>query len=161
MRSLVIVLALLLSSIVAVNTLAEEKVVCIEFNGQQFCESKKVITIGETVIPITDPFALIESLTNKQETNVSLWEVYEKPAVIIELAKQLNMEVSELIEVLKDADRNWKALHELTTNYDSIRAELVKHQLSHRNIDELFNKIIDSISKDIRDQLKEYEGVRI
>ncbi len=159
MRNLLIALAVVIASVFAVVSLAEEKIVCIEFNGQQFCEAKTVIHIGDKDIPIDDPFSLLDSISGIDKVN--FWAEYDYPRVISELARQLKMPEDELIYFLRDADENWKALYELTTNYYDIKVELNKYNISNKNIDDLFEKIIKSISEDIKSQLKAYEGVNI
>ena len=161
MRNLLIILILLASSAFTVLSFAEEKVVCIEFNGQQFCEAKTVISIGDTSIPIDDPFSLLDSLTSNNIEKVNLWDNYKYPKFLTELAKQLKMTEDQLIIALKDADANWKALHELTMKYSEIKSQLSLQSVGGFDIDKLFTKIITSIAEDIKSQLEKYKGTNI
>ncbi len=138
--------------------LAEEKHICVEFNGVSYCEATTVIHIGDKEIPIHDPFSLLNSTKDSNVEKIGLWDAYKYPLVIKELAKQLSMSEDNLIIVLKDADPNWKALHELVFKYEDIKSTLNSHSINSLDIDKLFMKIINQIATDIRVQLMEYEG---
>ena len=100
---------------VAFAAFAEEKKVCIDFNGISYCEVVTIIKIGDTEIPIKNPLDLLDSIRPAAVENIGLWDHYTYPAVITELAKQLDLTEDTLIITLKDADVNWKALHELNS----------------------------------------------
>ena len=146
----------LLLSLTVVAAFAEEKIVCVSFAGIEHCESTTVIKIGDKEIPIDDPFAILNSIGNSEAEKVSLWNDYSYPPFLTELSKQLKITEDELIYELKDADSAWSTLYELVVNYDDLRASL-KGETSDVTIKLLFDKVIESITDDIKEKLKDYE----
>lgn len=161
MRLLSLVIAFVLSVGLGAYALAENKTTCVEFNGIQYCETTTVIKIGEKEIPVDDPFALLNSAKSSKAEKIALWDVYKYPDVITELARQVMMTEDELIYYLRDADPAWMALYELTQIYDEAANNLKGKNVDALTIDKLFNNILADITMNIRDQLKDYDGVAI
>ena len=141
--------------------LAEEQVECIEFNGNEYCTVVTVINVGPVQVPVQNPLDLLDAAEKAQVKKLSLWEDYQVPPVIEELAKQVGMTPDELIFVLRDADAAWGGLYELTERYGDLRSNLFREHVSESDIDRLFRHIIFDISQDIKDQLKHYKVVEV
>lgn len=156
-----ILVALLLGVGVATIAFAETKETCVEFNGIQYCETTTVIKIGEREIPVDDPFALLNSSKTSQAEKIALWDTYKYPPVIAELARQLMVTEDELIYELKDADKAWMALYELTEKYDDLVKDLDRVNVDHSTIDKLFKHILADITMNIQEQLAEYDGEEV
>ena len=157
MRVVLILVALLVGSVVA---LAEEKTTCVEFNGVEFCETTTILKFGDKEVPVDDPFALLNSIGKSQVEKVGLWEVYKYPPVIVELASQVSMEEDDLIYYLRTANDSWAALYELTEKYEELSAKVLRLSNSD-TVDKLFKHILDDITEDIKEQLKEFDGEEV
>ena len=145
----------------SINVLAETKETCVEFNGVEYCETTTVIKIGDKEIPVDDPFALLNSTKNSQADKIALWDVYHYPPVIKELSRQLMVTEDELIYELRDADKAWMALYELTQVYDFLVEDLDGNNVDHATIDKLFKHILDDITMNIQEQLTAYDGEQV
>ena len=154
-----IIIGLLMAG--AYAAFAEEKNICVKFNGVEYCETTTVIKIGEKEVPVDDPLSLLNSIGNAQVEKISLWDVYKYPPVISELARQLKVTEDMLIYELKDADASWMALYELTQIYDKTSKELRGQHVDAATLDKLFQLILDDIIANIKDQLKAYNGVEV
>lgn len=136
---------------------AQENRVCVEFNGLEYCEVETILKLGETEVPIDDPFALLSSAKKSKVEEIGLWEVYKYPDVIVELSRQLSITEDELIFALRDSNSAWSALYELTQIYGSVSRDLLS-QTTPNTVDMLFRKILKEITEDIIKQLEEYNG---
>lgn len=160
-RLLISLLAFIGLFFVSISVLAEEKVICVEFNGIEYCESTTVIKVGEREVPIDDPFALLNATKSSQAEKIALWDTYHYPPVIKELARQLMITEDELIFELRDADKAWMALYELTQVYDFLIKDLNGNNVDHATIDKLFEHILDDITANIMKQLTAYDGEEV
>ena len=139
---------------------AEEKTVCVEFEGIQYCESKTVLQFGEKEVPVNDPLALLNSIGSSQVEKIGLWEVYKYPPVIVELSSQLNMTEDKLIYTLRDANDAWASLYHLVEMYPEL-SKKVKIISNDSTVHRLFSHIIEEITADIEEQLQPFAGSEV
>lgn len=119
------------------------------------------IQIGKTTIKITDPEALLEAAKKKQVTRVvksSLWDIYEFPPVLQELARQNDVSVEELVSHLAESWREdlfnpFKALQELPDALSQLE-KVIGPEQSDKVLEELIRIIIDDLNLEIKKGLE-------
>ena len=113
------------------------------------------VTIANGKITITDIEALLEAAEEEQVVTVikaSLWNEFQHPPILIELAKQNAITVVELIDILeKEYVGEWNpytALKELDDVFDSLPHNVgpeAARDLLKIVTDEIINEITDAI----------------
>ncbi|MCH9717793.1 MAG: hypothetical protein K0U52_12020 [Gammaproteobacteria bacterium] len=140
---------------------------CITIEDAEYCKSElqadTKIVIGDEVLIIKDPFALLQSATGSQInrlTKVSLWEKYEHPPFIKELARQNGMDVGTLIDTLAAQElypNPWFTIKELELLYPEI-VSFYGREVIDTALDTVVTYIIDDVTEQITDQFKRISG---
>ena len=140
---------------------AEERTECVTFNGTEYCTTVTILKIGEVEVPLNDPLSALNAAKKNDVQKIGLWDHYKYPAIITELARQVNMTEDLLIMTLGNSgDPNWEALYELTMTYDQLSSNLL-NQIGEQNVDRLFRSILNEITSDIIEQLSDYDGLQL
>lgn len=131
---------------------------CITINDKKFCaeavEIQAGVRVGNQVLRVSDPIALLNKAKQTQISRfkkTGLWDYYEYPPFIMELARQNDMEPGYMITLLaaEDIDPNpWRSLVEVAEVYE---ATVLTY--GHVAATEVFNKIMDEIIEDILEQI--------
>ena len=153
MKLLKISLAFTVALLISLVALAEKHQECITFNGVEYCtEVQTVINIGSTVVPLSDPLSVLNAARGSDVKKIGLWDHYKMPEVVAEIARQVNLDPNELIDILAPQDSNWEALKELRDTYPLLASNL-SSQISSADLERLFRSILNEISQDIIEQL--------
>lgn len=140
---------------------------CVEIKGKTYCaeEDTTKVSIGGVELQVTNPLDLLTAAKKDQVGRLhttSLWDTYEYPPFLMELAKQNEMEVEELIDHIAHQwdshEFNWAlALQELPDALDQLSRILQPEQ-----VDQVVSDILTAVMDDVIKQISvEYEGVSV
>ena len=119
--------------------------------------SAETTTIANGRVVVADVEALLAAAKKKQVVKVvktSLWNEFEYPPILVELAKQNDITVDELVQILaEEYDGEWNPYFALQ-QLDSVFASLPP-QVSHDAASELLTLVTDAITREINKSLEE------
>ena len=141
------------------NATASSNISLIPVKAEKECSNCAFINklkVGKKIV-VTDPLALLEAAKKKQVTRVvksSLWDIYQYPPVLEELARQNEVSVEELVAYLAEAWREdifnpFKAIQELPSAIRQLEKILGPEQ-ADRVVEELMDMIIEDLGLEIK-----------